>query len=80
MTRPKFRLEVEGAEDREKMLENDDLLPVPLENRSVEAGSGMCITATDDQDVGLLDLYHFLVQRCGHAGKVAGRGVIFDCE
>ncbi|OCF32327.1 uridine permease [Kwoniella heveanensis CBS 569] len=31
---PKFRLEVEGAQGREKNLENDDLLPVPAERRT----------------------------------------------
>lgn len=30
---PKFKLQVEGAEGREAKLENDDLLPTPLENR-----------------------------------------------
>lgn len=32
---PKFKLQVEGAEGREANLENDDLLPTPLENRRV---------------------------------------------
>ncbi|WWC97765.1 hypothetical protein V866_004651 [Kwoniella sp. B9012] len=31
---PKFQLEVPGSEGREKSLENDDLLPVPLERRT----------------------------------------------
>ena len=32
---PSMKLEVEGAEGREAKLENDDLLPTPLENRQV---------------------------------------------
>ncbi len=32
---PPFKLEVEGAPGREKALENDDLLPVPLHRRCV---------------------------------------------
>lgn len=38
---PKFKLQVEGAEGREAKLENDDLLPTSLENRSVILPSAM---------------------------------------
>lgn len=76
---PSFSLHVEGAVGREKQLENDDLLPVPAEQRCVNDDIEWT-ALTRLQNVELLDLYHLLVQRGGDSVQLARRRDLLDRE
>lgn len=77
---PSFSLHVEGAEGREKQLENDDLLPVPAEQRCVNDDVEWTAGLTRLQNVELLDLYHLLVQCGWDSVQLARRRDVFDGE
>jgi hypothetical protein len=64
-----FSLEVQGAPDRHKALENDDLLPVPASRRYVYRTTLITTTkartiADHLQYMGLLDVHYLLVLGC----------------
>jgi hypothetical protein len=72
---PTIQWRVEGAEGREKHLENDDLLPVPLEQRLAHVAPVVRNSKNTNsiiiQNLELLDIQYFLVQRRRHCRQLA---------